>query len=103
MNLKCQFIIKWKNELNNITSYDVYVHLKPNFQMEKYLLCLNKKQCIAIFRFSTNNTRLPKVTGRFKKNKKVERHKRFCTLCNANKLVKIYHIYCLNVLLRKWY
>ncbi len=32
-----------------------------------------------------------KVIGRFKKMK-VERHKRFCTLCNENKLVDEYHI-----------
>ncbi len=30
-NLKCQFIKKWKNELNNMISCYVYVHLKPNF------------------------------------------------------------------------
>ncbi len=38
-----------------MNSCDVYDHLKPNFQMEKYL-CLNKKQRIAISRFRTNNT-----------------------------------------------
>ncbi len=52
-----------------MTACDVYVHLKPNFQIEKYLLCLNKKQHIAISRFRTNNTHLHKVTGRFKKKK----------------------------------
>ncbi len=51
-----------------MTSCDMYLHLKLNFQIEKYLLCLNKKQRIAISRFRTNNTRMPKVTGRFKKN-----------------------------------
>ncbi len=89
--LKCQFITKWKNELNNVTSCDVYVHLKPNLKMEKYLICLNKNQRIAICKFRTNNTSLPKVTGRFKKPK-VERHKRFCTLCNENKFGDEYHI-----------
>ena len=90
-NLKCQFIVNWKNELNNMTSCDVYVHLKPSFKMEKYLICLNKKQRIAMCRFRTNNTRLPKVIGRFKQPK-VERHKRFCTLCNETKLGDEYHI-----------
>ncbi len=74
-----------------MTSCDVYVHLKPNFKMEKYLICLNKKQHIAIYKFRTNNTCLPKVTGRFKKPK-IERHKRFSTLCNENKLGDEYHI-----------
>ncbi len=62
-NLKCQFSTKWKNELHNMISCDVYVHSKPNFKMEKYLICLNKNQCIAICKFRTNNTCLPKVTG----------------------------------------
>ncbi len=53
--------------------------------MEKYLICLNKNQHIVICKFRTNNTCLPKVTGRFIKTK-VERHKRFCTICNENKL-----------------
>ncbi len=48
-NLKCQFIAKWKNELNNMISCDVYVHLKPTFKIEKYLICLNKNQHIAIY------------------------------------------------------
>ncbi len=67
-NMKHQFITKWKNELNNMTSCDTFVHLKPNFKMEKYLICLNKNQRIAICKFRTNNTCLPKVTGRFKKS-----------------------------------
>ncbi len=83
-NLKCQFITKWKK-------YHLQVHLKPNFKMEKFLICLNKNQRIAICKFRTNNTCLPKVTGRSKKTK-IERHKRFCTLCNENKLGDEYHI-----------
>ncbi len=55
--------------------------------MEKYLICLIINQC----KFRTNNTCLPKVTGKFKKTK-VERHKRFCTLCNENKLGDEFHI-----------
>ncbi len=56
--LKCRFIINWKNELNNMTSCDVYGHLKPNFKMEKYLICLIKKQRIAISRFRAYDTYL---------------------------------------------
>ncbi len=67
----------FENELNKMTS-------KTNFKMEKYLICLNQNQRIAIYKFRTNNTCLPEVTGRFKKPK-LERHKRFCTLCNENK------------------
>ncbi len=52
-----------------MTSCDVYVYLKPNFRMEKYLLCLNKKQRFAISSYRTNSACLSKVTGRFKKRK----------------------------------
>ena len=55
------------------------------------MICLNKKQCIAMCRFRTNKTCLPKVIGRFKQPK-VEWHKRFCTLCNETKLGDEYHI-----------
>ncbi len=49
---------------------------------------------LSICKFRTNNTCLPKVTGRFKKPK-VKRHKRFCSLCNENKLGDEYHhIFC---------
>ncbi len=82
-----------------MTSCNVYVHLKPNFKMEKYLICLNKNQCIAICKFGTNNTCLPKVTGRLEKMK-VERHNRFCTLCNEDEL-GMNITYCLSVLMRK--
>ncbi len=53
-NLKCQFITEWKNELNNMSSCNMYLQLKPNFQMEKCLTCLNKKQRIAISRYRIN-------------------------------------------------
>ncbi len=90
-NLKCQFITKWIFFINNMTSCDLYVHLKPNFTITKYFICLNKNQRITICKFRTNNTCLPKVTGRYIKPK-VERYKRFCTLCNENKLGNEYHI-----------
>ncbi len=63
---ECSMAEVRKNELNNMTLCDLYVHLKPNFKMEKYLISLNKNQRIAISKFRTNNTCLPKVTGRFK-------------------------------------
>ncbi len=74
-----------------MTSCDVYVHLKQNREIEKNQICLNKNQRIAICKYRTNNTCLPKVTGIFKKTK-AERHKRFCTLCNESKLGDEYHI-----------
>ncbi len=54
--------------------------------MEKYLICLNNEQC----KFRTNNTHLPKITGRLKTE--VEWHKILCTLYKKDNLGDEYHI-----------
>ncbi len=44
-NLKCQYIAKWKNELNNTTPCDVYGHLRARFYKGKVfvLQCVKHK------------------------------------------------------------
>ena len=39
---KASFVRKWKNELSEMTSCDLYLHLKPDFKIEKYLLNLDQ-------------------------------------------------------------
>ena len=82
--LKENYIRKWNSELNQMTSCDVYIHFKLNFTLEDYLihLPLNLRRTICALR--TNNTRLPKVVGRFTKT---PREQRFCTLCPNESLV----------------
>ncbi len=76
---------------------------KPNFKMEKYLICLNKNQRIAICKFRTNNTHLPKVTGRLTKTKLKGTNNSVLYVMRLHLGMNI--IYCLNFksLNRKYY
>lgn len=40
--LRDQFEQKWRSELCNMTSCDMYVGFKQEFKLEKYLLCHNQ-------------------------------------------------------------
>ena len=72
-----------------MTSCDIYVEFKQEFKLEKYLLCENLNYRRAICNFRVNNTRIPKVTGRYKG---LERSQRFCNLCNDNRVGDEYHV-----------
>ncbi len=87
--LKDQFVQNWRNELNGMTSCDVYVEFKQEFKLEKYLLCENQKYRQAICNFRVNNNRIRKVSGRYKG---LDRSQRFCNLCNDNRLGDEFHI-----------
>ena len=87
--LKDQFLQKWRSELHSMTSCDIYVVFKQEFKLEKYLLCENHKYRRAICNFRLNNTRIPKVTGRYRG---LERSQRFCNLCNDNRVGDEFHI-----------
>ena len=76
--LKDKFIVKWRVELNSMTSCDVYVNFKNNFQLEDYLIDLQPILRRAVCALRTNNTRLPKVIGRFSN---IPREQRYCNLC----------------------
>ena len=88
--LKDNFIAQWKHELGNMTSCDVYVHYKQNFKLEEYLIHLPTTLKRAVCALRTNNSRLPKVVGRYTNT---PRDLRFCTLCpNENLIGDEYHI-----------
>ena len=87
--MKDQFVQKWKSELNSMTSCDTYVEFKLEFKLEKYLLCENHNYRQAICNFRLNNTRIPKVTGRYKG---LERSQRFCNVCNNNSVGDEFHV-----------
>ena len=82
--LKELFTIKWSNELQNMSSCDTYVNFKSNFEIEEYLNYLPPLSRLAFCRFRLNNTRLPKVLGRYMQ---IPRDQRFCTLCTNNELI----------------
>ena len=73
--LKELFVIQWKKELTQMSSCDIYIQLKDEFKLEKYLLNLDNGLRRVVNVFWTNNNRLPKITGRYIKPK-LERHQR---------------------------
>ena len=88
-SMKDQFLQKWKSELSKMTSCDIYIECKQEFKLENYLMCENHNYRQAICNFRLNNTRIPKVTGRFKG---LERSQRVCTLCNNNSVGDEFHV-----------
>ncbi len=73
-----------------MSSCDVYVNFKPEFKLEDYLIYLQPILRRVICALRTNNTRLPKVVGRFTNT---PRELRYCTLCpNENLFGDEYHI-----------
>ena len=94
--LKDQFIQRWQSELTSMTSCDTYIEFKQEFKLEKYLMYENQKSRQAICNFRTNNTRIPKVTGRYKG---LERSERMCNICDSHCVGDEYHVLfeCKNV------
>ena len=81
--LQDQFIQKWRSELNNMSSCDVYVNFKETFELEKYLIVLDGMSTAknALCKFRCNNARIPKVVGRYRG---IPRDQRICQLCSHN-------------------
>ena len=78
--LQDQFIQKWRSELNNMTSCDTYVNFKEVFELEKYLINLHDMDAArnAICKIRCNNSRIPKVVGRYRG---IPRDQRICQMC----------------------
>lgn len=73
--MKDQFLQKWKSELNSMSSCHIYVEFKQDLKLEKYLFYENPHYRRAIRNFRIKNTRIRKITGRYKG---LERSQRFC-------------------------
>ena len=82
--LKEKFINKWTNDIQNMTSCDTYANFKTKFTLEEYLTYLPPMSRLSFCRFRLNNTRLPKVLGRYTQT---PREQRFCTLCINDGLI----------------
>ena len=82
--LRDNFIRKWKQELSNMTSCDVYINFKINFKLEEYLIHLPIALRRALCNLRTNNSRIPKVVGRFRN---IPREHRYCHLCTNEELI----------------
>ena len=93
--LKDQFFQEWRVDLASKTSCDVYEQMKDSIKLESYLLMGNKSMRKSICQIRTNNSQIPKVTGRYKN---IPRGERYCKLCDGNKLGDEFHLIveCLN-------
>ena len=67
-----------------MTSCDVYVNFKLNFKLEEYLVHLPTLLKRALCNLRTNNSKIPKVVGRFTNT---PREHRYCTLCTSEELL----------------
>lgn len=83
------FIQKWEHNLNSDGNCIIYKHLKHTHSMENYLVKLPKSLSTPLCRFRCNNFRLSVVRGRFNN---VPRERRFCHLCNEDKLGDEFHL-----------
>ena len=89
--LKDQFHQEWRQDLDSKTSCDVYFQLKDKIVLENYLKMGNKSSRKAICQFRTNNSHLPKVTGRYNN---IPRTERYCRLCDGQKMGDEFHLLC---------
>ena len=87
--LKDLFISHWRQEMANMSSCDLYMLFKEEFKLEKYLICTHGKVRQAICNSRTQNTRIPKVTGRYRR---LDRNLRICNLCSENKVGDEFHV-----------
>ena len=67
-----------------MTSCDTYANFKTKFTLEDYLTYLSPMSRLSFCRFRLNNTRLPKVLGRYTQT---PREQRLCTLCTNDGLI----------------
>lgn len=87
--LRDQFLQKWHNDIQESTKGVIYRIFKTNFECERYLLLLPCKLRKILVKFRTTNHHLPVEIGRWGT---VERSKRYCNLCNCNKIGDEFHV-----------
>ena len=87
--LKDQFFQTWHAELQCMSSCDFFCEIKDGLKLEKYLLGESVKSRQALCNLRLSNSRIPKVTGRYKG---LERNKRFCNLCTGDFIGDEFHI-----------
>ena len=87
--LKDQWIQTWSSNILTKGICSSYNEFKSLYDMEDYLLKLNKNVRVPLTKLRANNNRLPIVTGRYQN---ISREERVCTKCNLNVIGNEYHI-----------
>ena len=88
--LQDQFLQNWRSDLESKSSCDFYRNCKVDFKLEHYLTQdmpnLVRKSIVS---FRTSNSKIPKVTGRYKN---IPRNERKCTICDQNTVGDEFHL-----------
>ena len=87
--LQDQFTQKWHSEMQNSNKAINYRLYKTDFKFEVYLLKLPDFYRMILTRFRLGCSKLPVERGRYQN---VDRDRRFCQLCNDNKIGDEFHI-----------
>ena len=98
--LKDQFVQRWREDLDNHSSCNLYKKYKELFEIGKYLTCLDFNNAKALIRLRTNNNRLPVNTARYKTKTKISntlqaagtQSSTLCSMCSTNETGDEYHL-----------
>ena len=102
-SLTDQYIQNWQSAMKTSSKGKHYSLFKTEFNLEKYLLILNRTKSIQFAKFRTDNNYLPVETGRWEG---IEYSDRKCQLCDKNDIGDSFHylLVCPSLLnLRKQY
>jgi len=96
--LQDQFVQNWYSNVQNSNKAISYRLFKTEFKFEDYLVKLSDGNRIVLSRFRLGCSKLPIERGRYQN---IERHRRFCQLCDEGRLGDEFHILleCKNVTL----
>ncbi len=88
IRLKDQFEQKWASEINTNSKCILYKSFKTKLKFENYLLLFNGYYRKCLIRFRLCNHKLAVEKGRYNN---IERHRRYCDICNENVLGDEFH------------
>jgi hypothetical protein len=77
--LKDQFVQQWNSTINCTPKCSTYRSFKDSLELENYLVSLPTSVCKYILKFRLCNHKLAVETGRYAS---IDRHRRFCELCD---------------------
>ena len=87
--LKDQFKQKWHAEVNNSSKCILYKSYKHDLVLENYVLFSNDHSRRLITKFRLCNHKFAVERGRYSN---IERHRRYCDICNEHILGDEYHV-----------
>ncbi len=83
------WITTWYGNVTTKGICNTYRLYKEIYEMEKYLVKLNRCNHIYVTKFHTGNNQLPVITGR---HHQINREERYCTKCNERKIGDEFHM-----------